>query len=107
MLEEDRFLLFGPAGQMAWRRRPAKGLYSKMADLPDQWVAVPGAVPLGEVLVERRLSHRLLRLKGQAFRLETLPAGLEFGPIEDFFSAGPPQAVAILVEELLQSADKG
>ena len=107
VLEEDRFLLFDPAGRMAWRRRPEQGLYAKMVDLPDQWVADSLAEPLGEALVERRLTHRLLRLKGRAFRLEALPVGLESGSVDEFLGAGPPRAVVLLIDELIQSFDKG
>ena len=59
------------------------------------------AVALGTALVERRLSHRLLRLQGYAFRVETLPEGYETGSIKAFVAAGPPRAVALLLEELL------
>lgn len=107
VLEEDRYLLLDPLGQMAWRRRPETGLYSKMADLPDDWSLVGEAEPLGTALVERRLSHRLLRLKGQAYRLTTLPPEFELGSVEEFMAAGPPKAVALLMGELLGPLLKG
>jgi len=100
VVEENRYLLVDGSDHVAWRRRPETGLYSKMVDLPEEWTPGVDAILLGEALIERRLSHRLLRLKGRAFRVQSLPSGWESGPVDDFLHAGPPKAVALLFEEL-------
>jgi A/G-specific adenine glycosylase len=101
-LLEHRVLFIDTAGRIAWRRRPDRGLYAGLPDLPEPDLAVgEGAAYRDRVVVRRRLSHRWLELHGEVRQVAALPPGFEEGSLRAFLAAGPPAAVVALVEALL------
>ncbi len=105
-LHEGRVLLIDARDQMAWRRRPAEGLYAHLPDLPaldtsDQNALAAYGVPQARAQVRQRLSHRELHLDGFLVRVDVLPPNCSHGPVGAFLAEGPPTPVARLVRTLL------
>jgi A/G-specific adenine glycosylase len=105
---EGRLLLQAPGGEIAWRRRPASGLYANLPDLPAFEVGETHCAygqPSGRAETQQRLSHRQLQFEAWLVPVERLPCDLLSGSVEAFLAEGPPTPVARLVR-LLQ-ASKG
>ena len=99
-------MLIDARDQMAWRRRPAEGLYAHLPDLPaldtsDQNALAAYGVPQARAQVRQRLSHRELHLDGFLVRVDVLPPNCSHGPVGAFLAEGPPTPVARLVRTLL------
>ena len=100
---EQRLFLVDARGHTAWRRRPADGLYSNLADLPELAVgestALYGTVATRETTTQR-LSHRELEIEALRIDVDRLPSGYQTGPVGAFLAEGPPTPVARLVRLL-------